>query len=55
MTATTTLRKCAGCGFQFRAAPGEEFCSTICSGRAAQAVVYGALLRYAATHPARVG
>lgn len=50
----TRLRRCAGCGHEFRSA-GEEFCSSICAGNAAMAGIVAGLQEYARTHPIRVG
>jgi hypothetical protein len=40
-------RKCAGCGYAFRAEPGAAYCSSICAGGARMASVLGALQRLA--------
>lgn len=48
MTGETTVRKCAGCGFRFRALRGQEFCSQACAGYPATMDLLALLARFPA-------
>ena len=55
MTGESTMPRCEGCGFRFRDARGDRFCSMLCAGAAAQSWMLAGLRKYAEEHPPRVG
>jgi hypothetical protein len=57
--AQPSTRRCQGYGYQFRAEPGQAYCSAICERTAGMAAVYAGLRRFAQSgskpnpHPAQ--
>lgn len=55
MVNATTMKRCQGCRYMFRAGPGETCCSQLCSAAVASAWVLAGLRKFAETHPPKVG